>query len=170
MVFGESGQIQRVIVLSVDTFKMVVSSTPLISIDLIIKDSAGRVLLGKRSNRPAQGDWFVPGGRVLKDELLEAAYHRLLYNELGVSSAVKAKFIGVYQHFYSDNFSGSDFSTHYVVLAYQLSLDGECLNLPIEQHSEYRWFKKEELLNCEQVHCHTKWYFQSGKTADFNLV
>ena len=54
--------------LPLSTFKTVIASTPLISIDLVIKNNTGRILLGKRTNRPAQGFWFVPGGRVLKDE------------------------------------------------------------------------------------------------------
>ncbi|HGU2589280.1 TPA: NUDIX domain-containing protein, partial [Escherichia coli] len=47
-------------------FATIVRSTPLISIDLIVENEFGEILLGKRINRPAQGYWFVPGGRVLK--------------------------------------------------------------------------------------------------------
>ena len=59
--------------LSLDTFKTVIKSSPLVSIDLIVRNEQGQVLLGKRTNRPAQGFWFVVGGRVLKDESLEHA-------------------------------------------------------------------------------------------------
>lgn len=50
--------------LSQEDFATVVRSTPLISIDLIVENERGEFLLGKRTNRPAQGFWFVPGGRV----------------------------------------------------------------------------------------------------------
>jgi len=66
------------------TFKTIVATTPLVSIDLLVRDTEGNILLGKRVNRPAQGDWFVPGGRVLKDEPIEQAYTRLLKIELGM--------------------------------------------------------------------------------------
>ncbi len=33
---------------------MVIDCTPLISIDLVVRDSSGRVLLGQRLNRPAK--------------------------------------------------------------------------------------------------------------------
>lgn len=56
--------------LSGDTFRMVVASAPLVSIDLVVENSAGELLLGERLNRPAQGFWFVPGGRVQKNETL----------------------------------------------------------------------------------------------------
>ena len=51
-----------------EDFATVVRSTPLVSLDFIVENSRGEFLLGKRTNRPAQGYWFVPGGRVQKDE------------------------------------------------------------------------------------------------------
>jgi len=39
------------------TFKTVVDSTPLVSIDILIK-RISKVLLGKRINKPAQGYFF----------------------------------------------------------------------------------------------------------------
>lgn len=63
--------------LDTEVFKTVVASTPLISMDLIVQNDAGQVLLGYRNNRPAQGFWFVPGGRILKDEHFEVAFGRL---------------------------------------------------------------------------------------------
>ena len=47
-----------------EDFATVVRSTPLVSLDFIVENSRGEFLLGKRTNRPAQGYWFVPGGRV----------------------------------------------------------------------------------------------------------
>ena len=66
-----------------DTFRTVVASTPLVSIDLVVQDAEGAVLLGQRLNRPAQGFWFVPGGRIMKNETLDAAFRRLTADELG---------------------------------------------------------------------------------------
>ena len=105
--------------LPLSTFKTVINLAPLISIDLVIKNKEGQVLLGKRNNRPAQGFWFVPGGRVLKDEQLDIAFERLLKTELSLDKG-EAKFIGVYQHFYADNVTEDDFSKHYIVLAYEI--------------------------------------------------
>ena len=148
--------------LALEMFKTVVASTPLVSIDLVIRNSQGQVLLGLRTNRPAQGFWFVPGGRIRKDESMTAAFSRLTEGELGVKTALDtARFLGPYQHFYTDNFSGDDFSTHYVVLGYELALDLDIPSLPDDQHQDYRWFSVEELLASDQVHQHTKDYFLS---------
>lgn len=143
-----------------DIFSTVVENTPLVSVDLIVRDASQRVLLGLRTNRPAQNTWFVPGGRIDKDESIEEAFSRLVENELGILLSIKeAGFLGVYQHFYDDNFSGTDFSTHYVVLAYELTTDIALDDLPCEQHSQYRWFDVDALLNFDDVHLNTKAYF-----------
>jgi len=146
--------------LPTDTFKAVVSSTPLVSTGLIVRNRVGEVLLGRRLNRPAQGFWFVPGGRVLKDESLVEAFNRITRVELGVElNSTSARFVGPYEHFYPDNFSGDNFTTHYVVLAYEVRLDVSIDQLPLEQHGCYQWFTENDLLNSEAVHFHTKRYF-----------
>ncbi|POG24550.1 GDP-mannose mannosyl hydrolase [Aeromonas bestiarum] len=146
--------------LDLPLFKTIVAHTPLVSLDLIVLNRDGKVLLGQRLNRPAQGYWFVPGGRIRKDEPFNAAFLRLTSEELGVNvSLTSACFLGAYQHFYPDNFSGCDFSTHYVVLGYQLILDESAMELPIDQHDAYRWFDIAELLTARDVHQHTKDYF-----------
>ncbi|WP_198552565.1 NUDIX domain-containing protein [Psychromonas sp. MB-3u-54] len=99
--------------LPLETFKTVIESSPLVSIDLIVLNSEGQILLGKRTNRPAKGYWFVPVRRILKDESFERAFKRLITAELNLTEVV-SKFKGAYQHFYDDNFSENQFTTHYV--------------------------------------------------------
>ncbi|SFU05212.1 colanic acid biosynthesis protein WcaH [Kosakonia arachidis] len=146
--------------LSQEDFATVVRSTPLISIDLIVENSRGEFLLGKRTNRPAQGYWFVPGGRVQKDEPLAVAFERLTLAELGLRLPMSAgEFYGVWQHFYDDNFSGSDFSTHYIVLGFRLRVDEQTLALPPDQHNDYRWGTPESLVDDPLVHDNSRAYF-----------
>ena len=110
----------------------------------------------------------MPGGRILKDEPFETAFKRLIKEELGLSN-VNGNFIGIYQHFYADNFSEDYFSTHYIVLAYRIMIDVELDFLPFDQHSKYKWFSQQELIDDESVHKHSKWYFQENKQADASL-
>lgn len=146
--------------LASDTFKTIVASTPLISIDLVICNSKNQALLGLRNNRPAQGYWFVPGGRICKDETFDIAFQRLTIDELGIDYNINnAKFIGHYQHLYQDNFSDDNFSTHYVVLGYLIKEDLDLNKLPLEQHRNYQWWNIDELLNSSEVHDNTKAYF-----------
>jgi colanic acid biosynthesis protein WcaH len=142
------------------TFTAIIKSAPLVSIDLIVQTNKEKVLLGYRNNRPAQGFWFVPGGRILKDESMQSAFKRLTLNELGKEFELsQAQFIGPFEHFYSDNVSEEDFTTHYIALGYRLVVDESQLNLPLDQHSKYTWMSEAELLAHPNVHKHSRWYF-----------
>jgi colanic acid biosynthesis protein WcaH len=155
------------------TFKTIIDSTPLISIDLVVRDAEGRVLLGQRLNRPAQGFWFVPGGRILKGESLGSAFRRLTLVELGTEiNIADARYLGLYEHFYDDSIytnesKGVEISTHYVVNGFEVVLtsakDLTTNNLPAEQHDAYQWFLEEELMASGKVHVHSKWYFDKDK-------
>lgn len=145
--------------LSREVFTTVLGSTPLVSIDLVVQNPQGQILLGERKYRPAQGFWFVPGGRILKNESLADAFDRLTLNELGQAfSITDASLQGPYDHFYNDSVFGDAPSTHYVAIAYQLRVS-TLPNLPEQQHSNFCWFNVEELLANTQVHQNTKAYF-----------
>ncbi|AUG07286.1 GDP-mannose mannosyl hydrolase [Pseudomonas sp. S09G 359] len=146
------------------TFTTVVASTPLVAIDLVVTNSRGDALLGLRVNRPAYGFWFVPGGRIQKNERLDSAFRRITHDELGRSfERAQARLLGVFEHFYDDSVfanAGSGPDTHYVVLSYCLELaDDETLQPPTEQHQQYRWWPQDELRFSSRVHEHTRAYF-----------
>ena len=140
------------------TFKTVINSTPLISIDLLVKKD-NKILLGRRINKPAQGYLFSIGGRVYKNEVIDNAMMRIAKNELNVELKLTPRLIGVFEHFYDDSIY-QDVSTHYVNLAYEIEIV-ETLNLPNEQHNEYQWLTIDELLESNQVHKHVKDYFRN---------
>jgi len=142
-------------------FERIVRLTPLISIDLLVRLSDGRVLLGRRKNQPAQDTLFVPGGRITKNETIEAAFRRITLAELGAGQELKqARFLGTYDHIYSANtFDIPGFGTHYVVLAYDYELKQELENLPADQHGTYLWMTPSQILESSEVHQNTKAYF-----------
>lgn len=95
-----------------------------------------------------------------KDEPLHAAFERLTEAELGLRLPLSAaQFYGVWQHFYDDNFSGEDFSTHYIVLGFRLRVSENDLQLPDVQHDAYRWLAIEEILATDRVHNNSWAYF-----------
>ncbi len=143
-----------------DNFRTVIASTPLFSMDLIIRNPEGRLLLGKRTNRPAQDFWFVPGGRVMKNETLDKAFERLSQTEIGVViPRSKASLLDLYEHFYDDCVFGEAPSTHYVVAGYLLDLaDQPLLDLPKSQHNEFKWWSPSEMINDNSVHQHSRDY------------
>ena len=147
--------------LSREKFLEVVERAPLVSMDLIVWNGTA-ALLSRRTNRPAQGYWFVPGGRIRKNEPMRHAFARICRQELGVEGALSdARFLNVYEHFYEDNVAGDPaFGTHYVSLGYVLKMDLPLKSLPPEQHADYKWCTRDFILNYDEVHENTKAYFR----------
>ena len=149
--------------LSEKDFKQIIQNTPLISIDLIIKSPDNKYLLGYRTNKPAKDTWFVPGGRIKKGETIEEAFSRIAKVELGIQLDLKqAKYLGLYEHIYpNDNYFNDPEigTTHYIVNGFQIDLENNLDTLPKEQHAEYWWATKDEILSNVKVHLNTKNYF-----------
>jgi colanic acid biosynthesis protein WcaH len=134
-------------------FLEVLDRTQLVSIDLVIKDPKGRILLGLRTNEPAKDYWFVPGGRIMKDENLEEAFERISEEELGVKySLAEARLLGPFSHQYETNsYLEPGISTQYIVLAYELHQNDDKIPNNKIQHSEYKWIAVEDLDSPESL-------------------
>lgn len=149
--------------LGLELFRQVVHCAPLVAIDLLICDRIGRMLTGQRVNPPAKGYWFAPGGRIRKNESLDQAFGRVTHAELGTAlSRSDASFVGLYEHFYDEDFTGEvGAGTHYVVLVYSLQLDPGSLQLPTDQHDSYRWVTPEQGRQDMSIHANTRVYFDA---------
>ncbi len=143
-----------------EIFKTVITHTPLVSVDLIVKKE-NKILLGKRVNRPAQNYWFTLGGRILKGEMIRDAIQRIAKIELGESFCSTPVYLGTFEHIYNDSIY-EGVSTHYINLGYEIQVDS-LHALPKEQHHDYRWFSVEELMTDAQVHPYVKDYFSAKK-------
>jgi colanic acid biosynthesis protein WcaH len=131
--------------LSREDFLKIIDLTPLVSIDLLIRNPAEEILMGLRNNEPAKGMWFVPGGRILKNETLPQAFARITQAELGMELPfAEAHLQGAYTHLYPTNaLQAAHINTHYVVLAYQIQISELPLK-PDTQHREMRWFPQDK--------------------------
>jgi colanic acid biosynthesis protein WcaH len=148
--------------LSENDFSQIVRFSPLVSIDLIIRDFEGNVLLGFRANEPAKDTYFVPGGVIRKNERIREAFTRILHAETGLTvSFDDATFLGVFEHFYETNcFGHPDYGTHYVVLAYEVPLKAKQAVTTDSQHIVVQWMSEDELNSAVDIHPHTKAYFR----------
>jgi len=84
-----------------DEWRTIVANVPLVSVDLVIEHDGG-VLLGKRVNEPAKGEWFVPGGTVFKNERRTDAVHHVAEAELD-EPVIIDECLGTYEHFYENS-------------------------------------------------------------------
>lgn len=69
-----------------ELYRQIVEVMPIPSVDLIVVNDGGQVLLAKRTNEPGQGYWWFPGGRVHFLETRLQASRRKLKEECGLES------------------------------------------------------------------------------------
>lgn len=137
-----------------EQFQQAVAALPLVSVDWVLSNPAGELLVGQRLNAPARGAWFTPGGRIRKGEPLVSALHRVAAEELGLSDAHAARLVqrgrplGAWDHFYPDSAFSPSVPTHYVNLPYWAALSAEeveALRLPVgDQHGHWLWLPLSE--------------------------
>jgi len=116
----------------------IVRHVPIVSVDLLVRHADG-VVLGKRTNRPGRGEWFVPGGRVRKDERLDAAIHRVAEAELGVDVRIEER-LGVYEHLWDESEFDDVATKHYLANGVVVQPRGERF-VGDDQHSDLRVFE-----------------------------
>lgn len=147
-------------------FQQAVAALPLVSVDWVLTNPAGELLVGQRLNAPASGSWFTPGGRIRKGESLAAALRRVAAEELGLANehagaiAQRGELLGAWDHFYPDAAFSPTVPTHYVNLPYSVCLSEtelKTLNLPVgEQHGRWQWITLQEATSL--VHPYVKPY------------
>jgi colanic acid biosynthesis protein WcaH len=122
------------------------------------------LLLGLRNNRPAQGCWFTPGGRIRKNEPLAKAMSRLALDEIGLHPnwLNRTIMLGAWDHFYPDSAFDPGISTHYINLPYALHLTEEEAqtvqpsfgkNL---QHEAWMWMSVSDAFEDKTVHAYVR--------------
>lgn len=149
--------------LALEDFKFITSKTPLIAFDLIIENSENEILVGRRTNSPAKGFLFLPGGRIFKDEHFHDAISRISKSEISIDILEKTSYelIGVFEHhYYKENyFNDSTFNTHYIVIALKFKLKEKLHFFPDDQNTTLKFLTLKELLSNGMVHQLTKAYF-----------
>ncbi len=74
---------------------MVIPKTPLLTVDCVVRDARGRILLVTRANSPFRGQLALPGGFVNRGESVEDACRREVKEETGLKLN-RLRLVGVY--------------------------------------------------------------------------
>jgi colanic acid biosynthesis protein WcaH len=77
-------------------YAQVLEHLPIVCVDVVVRDGCGRVLLVRRADEPAKGDWWFPGGRLLEGEALADCAARKCREEVGLPVRVLRR-IGTYE-------------------------------------------------------------------------
>ena len=145
------------------------------TIDLCIVKNK-KILLGKRKNNPAKDFYFVPGGRIRKEEKINIALERIIKNEIGQKiikdDRKNIDFLGIFEHFYEENFLGNkEFSSHYIVLAYMINvsyLSDINNDTFMNQHSDLIWHDYNNESNNIKIHKYSIEYLNQIKKTKNN--
>jgi colanic acid biosynthesis protein WcaH len=147
-----------------DEFVSALKALPLVSVDLVVVNPQGLLLLGQRRHAPAKHWWFTPGGRVRKNEAFANCLERVAMSELGLAAQELqgAKLMGAWDHFYEDCAFSDEVSTHYVNLPHHLRLSHslDLKHLPTDQHTAWRWQDPSTAAVANDVHPYARAYAQ----------
>lgn len=141
-----------------EVWAAIVRHVPIVSVDLVVSFD-GQVVLGKRRNEPAKGEWFVPGGRVHKHERLVEAVHRVAQAELGVEVTI-TECLGVYEHFYETADVADADGKHYVANGFVVRATDDPTAAD-GQHSDLRAFAEVP----EDLHPYVAQYLQDAESS-----
>ena len=117
-------------------YNKIIDVLPILCVDGFIVDD-DKILLLKRNNYPAINEWWVPGGRVVKNELLCDSIIRKVKEETGLDVEILNQ-IGITETIFE--------TKHTVNVCFNLRVKSDNINITINsEHSEYKWFKMDIL-------------------------
>lgn len=115
------------------TYKTFVENMPIVGLEAVVL-CGEKVLLLRRNNPPAQGEWWFPGGRLRKGESFEDALRREVKEETGLN-VKPIKFVGVYNRVFPER--------HDVALVFLCKIQDKVFDIKLnDEHSEFKFFVK----------------------------
>ncbi|MCX6993115.1 MAG: NUDIX hydrolase [Kiritimatiellaeota bacterium] len=101
-----------------ELFYYVSRTTPLVNVDLLVKDENGRTLLAWRDDRYCGKGWHVPGGIVRFKETLETRVKKVAETEIGADISFDPIPIAVNQCIHHER----DIRSHFISILYKCFL------------------------------------------------
>ncbi|HAH30716.1 MAG TPA: NUDIX hydrolase [Elusimicrobia bacterium] len=102
-----------------EVFFFVSRLTPMVNVDLLVKDEKGRTLLAWRNDRFSGMGWHLPGGIVRFKEKLENRVMKVAEAEIGASVNFDPAPVAINQFI-----CGHDTRGHFISLLYKCSISG----------------------------------------------
>ena len=118
-------------------YKEILEAMPILTVDGIIMHN-GKFLLLKRANKPLQGKFWTPGGRIYKGERLKDGFIRKMKEEIGLKGKI-VSVVGFYEDFYQDNNLNIDM-VHTVSVVFLAEVDRYEIKMD-KQSTDYKWVK-----------------------------
>jgi ADP-ribose pyrophosphatase YjhB (NUDIX family) len=122
-----------------DIFDEIRKIIPIVCVDLVIPKN-GDILLVKRIEPPAQGQWWTPGGRIFHGETIEKASIRKAKAEVHLDCRFK-KILGVTESIFDNVIvNGKSISIHTVNVVCLMELKDDTQQIQLDNgHTDYLW-------------------------------
>lgn len=137
-----------------EVFYYISRTTPLVNVDLLIKDENGRTLLSWRDDQYSGKGWHVPGGIVRFRETLETRLKKVAETEIGVAVSFDATPIAINQCIHHER----DIRSHFISILYNCSLPSMFIpnnkGLSIQDMGYLKWhdFCPDNLLKFHEMY------------------
>ncbi|MFH0808039.1 MAG: NUDIX domain-containing protein [archaeon] len=120
-----------------EKYKEILELMPIACVDLVIF-YCGKIFLAKRINEPVKGQWFLPGGRIMKNEKLNDVVMRKAKEETGLDVKIIKPLMFDETMFNESSMKGVVSGVHTVNLVYLVEAKNNKVKLDA-QNSEYKW-------------------------------
>ena len=117
---------------------------PIACVDLLVVNAAKQVLMVKRNNPPAKGEWWFPGGRVWFGETRAEAAARKLKEECGLQAA-KIDYMETYDLMLERSDDGT--MSHAITSMYRMLVEEIDVIRLDSQSEDARWLILEKWMN-----------------------
>jgi len=131
-------QIQKV---DKNLYKLMLGSFPIPCVDIVV-ECKEKFLFLKRTEKPAQGEYWFPGGRLYKNETLEDCIKRKLNEEVGIGSYKLIDQIGAFETIFDDGPFESQ--SHTINVTYHVIVDSEEIKKNDKFFDDYKWIYKDD--------------------------
>lgn len=121
-------------------YKEIISVFPILCVDGVILNELGEFFLVKRKNRPLKDEWWIPGGRVYKGEVLVDALKRKVKEETGLEVRTLLP-LGYYEEHYKEKGLRIRGGVHTISVVFSCIAISKKIELD-EQSSDYKWAKE----------------------------
>ena len=138
-------------------YKQIHAVIPILCVDAVIL-CEGKILLFKRINEPVKGQYWFPGGRVLKGETFKEAVMRKVRQEAGIEVKI-VKQLGTEETMFNTGPFGGN--THTVNIVYLAVPKGKSKPKLDDQHDDFQWFSEIK----REFHPYVKKYIKLAKKS-----
>ncbi len=133
---------------------------PVVGVGAVILRSSN-ILLEKRGNEPARGQWTIPGGVVEVGESLKQAVKRETEEETGLKLE-KAELIDVVDQVHLDAEGCIEY--HYVIIDYIVEASGE--SKAASDAAEIRWVRLEDVESYDLTPSFRRFFVKNKKRLE----